>query len=135
MFAMETLKNQSATSSNAQTAIFFDLRELLVLAIRFFNMTTYSPIAYVYREIISEEIASARSGKVFYFNEENSIDSTEGRVLEVIEKDGAQFIRLEPEKEIRIDRIITLFGKPGAAYDEYDNFANQCLSCTGGYDL
>jgi hypothetical protein len=98
-------------------------------------MTTYSPIAYVYREIISEEIASARSGKVFYFNEENNIDSTEGRVLEVIEKDGAQFIRLEPEKEIRVDRIITLFGKPGAAYDEYDNFANQCLSCTGGYDL
>jgi hypothetical protein len=45
------------------------------------------------------------------------------------------FIFIKPENQIRIDRIITLFGKVGAAYDEYDSFANQCLSCTGGYDL
>jgi hypothetical protein len=45
------------------------------------------------------------------------------------------YLNVSPEKQIRIDRIITLFGKPGAAYDEYDSFANQCLACTGGYPL
>ena len=45
------------------------------------------------------------------------------------------FITLDTGSAIRIDRIITLYGKPGAAFDEYDAFANQCLSCTGGYDL
>lgn len=45
------------------------------------------------------------------------------------------FIVTDSEFQIRVDRIITVFGKPAAAYDEYDNYANQCLSCTGGYDL
>jgi hypothetical protein len=39
---------------------------------------------------------------------------------------------MEPEMRIRVDRIITVFGKPGAAFDEYDAYANACLSCTGG---
>lgn len=38
---------------------------------------------------------------------------------------------LDNNEHIRIDRIITLFGKPGAAYDEYDAFANACLNCAG----
>ena len=38
----------------------------------------------------------------------------------------------ESHAMIRIDRIITLFGKPGAAYDEYDAFANACMDCSGG---
>ncbi len=45
------------------------------------------------------------------------------------------FITLDSGAQIRIDRIITLFGKPGAAFDEYDAFANQCLSCTAGVPL
>ena len=98
-------------------------------------MSTYSPVAYVYREIIAEEISTGRRGKIFFFNPDGKVDSTEGRVLELIERHDGQFIRMEPEQEIRIDRIITLFGKPGAAYDEYDDFANQCLSCTGGYEI
>ena len=64
------------------------------------------------------------------------MDSIEGRVINLEEVSGeGLFITLQPAARLRIDRIITLFGKPGAAYDEYDSFANQCLSCTGGYDL
>ena len=98
--------------------------------------TSYSPVEYVYREVIEEEISKRTSGKVFYFNSEQAVDSIEGRIIKMEEMDGkGLFITLEPEAHLRIDRIITLFGKPGAAFDEYDAYANQCLSCTGGYDL
>ena len=94
------------------------------------------PVQYVYREIIEEEIAKHTSGKIFYFNSEQVVDSIEGRIVKIEEINcKGLFITLDPEAHLRIDRIITLFGKPGAAFDEYDAFANQCLSCTGGYDL
>ena len=97
---------------------------------------SYSPVQYVYREIIEQELAKHTQGKIFYFNDDQLVDSCEGQLVAVVESEGrGMFIILNPEHQIRIDRIITLFGKPGAAYDEYDNFANQCLSCTGGYDL
>jgi hypothetical protein len=98
--------------------------------------TSYTPVQYVYREIIEEEIAKHTTGKIFYFNSDQVVDSIEGRVIKMEDINGkGLFITLEPEASLRIDRIITLFGKPGPAYDEYDSYANQCLSCTGGYDL
>ena len=98
--------------------------------------TSYTPVQYVYKEIIEEEIAKRTTGKIFYFNSDQVVDSIEGRVVEMVEINGkGLFITLDPEANLRIDRIITLFGKPGAAYDEYEAYANQCLSCTGGYDL
>ena len=97
---------------------------------------SYSPVQYVYREVIDEQIAGGTEGKVFYFNGEQVVDSVEGSIVKMEEIDGkGLFITLDPAARIRIDRIITLFGKPGAAFDEYDDYANQCLSCTGGYDL
>ena len=98
--------------------------------------TSYMPVQWVYREVIEEQIAEKRSGKVFFFNDAGEIDECAGRVtrLEEIEGEGL-FILMEPEGRVRVDRIITLFGKPGAAFDEYDAYANQCLACTGGYDL
>jgi hypothetical protein len=99
-------------------------------------MTSYSPVQYVYREIIDEELAKGTSGKIFFFNADDSVDSVEGSLVKMEEHSGeGWFIFLSGDQRIRIDRIITLFGKPGAAFDEYDNYANQCLSCTGGYDL
>jgi hypothetical protein len=86
--------------------------------------------------VIDEEFAKQTEGKIFYFDENDVFESTEGKIAKVEEISGkGVFLVLEPEKQIRIDRIITLFGKPGAAFDEYDAYANQCLSCTGGYDL
>ena len=98
--------------------------------------TSYSPVDYVYREVIADEIVKQTTGKIFYFNSDQVVDSIEGRITKMEEIDGkGLFIALDPEAHLRIDRIITLFGKPGAAFDEYDDYANQCLSCTGGYDL
>jgi hypothetical protein len=96
--------------------------------------SSYSPVQYEFREIIAEQILKQTGGKVFFFDDQDKVDSWEGKLLrmEEISQQG-MFIFMDPDKRIRIDRIITLFGKPGAAFDEYDSFANQCLSCTGGY--
>jgi hypothetical protein len=98
-------------------------------------MTSFSPVAYVYREMIAETIAGGKSGKIFFFNAEDKVDAVEGQIQDVIENPQGMFVRVKPDFTLRIDRIITVFGKPGPAFDEYDSFANQCLSCTGGYDL
>ena len=97
--------------------------------------TSYTPVPYVHREIIEEEIAKHTTGKVFYFGSGNSVESAEGKIIS-FEEEGNQglFITMDPEAHIRIDRIITLFGKPAAAYDEYDAYANACMDCSGGYD-
>ena len=98
--------------------------------------TSYVPVAYDYREVIEEEINKQTSGKVFFFNADNVVDAVEGRVIKMEEISGKGiFILLDSGATIRIDRIITLFGKPAAAYDEYDAYGNRCLSCTGGYDI
>ena len=98
--------------------------------------TSYVPVAYDYREVIEEEINKQTSGKVFFFNADNLVVAVEGRVIKMEEISGKGiFILLDSGATIRIDRIITLFGKPGAAYDEYDAYGNRCLSCTGGYDI
>src|SRR5690606_37179452 len=96
----------------------------------------YAPVPYDCREVIQEEIEKQSKGKVFFFDDSNAVNSVEGTLIRLAEIAGeGEFIYLEPEARVRIDRIITLFGKPGAAYDEYDAYANQCLACTGGYEL
>jgi hypothetical protein len=100
------------------------------------NENTYTPVQYVYREVIEEEIQRGNRGKIFYYDDAGQVDSEEAKVTEMRDIPGqGMFILLDNDKQIRIDRILTLFGKPGAAYDAYDANANQCLDCTGGYPL
>ena len=96
---------------------------------------SYLPVQWVYREVIEEEIAKMTTGTIFYFNTENQVSSANGRVIKMEEINGkGVFIILDSAESIRIDKIITLYGKPGAAYDDYNYFANACLDCMGGYD-
>jgi hypothetical protein len=98
--------------------------------------TSYTPVQYVHKEVIEEEITKQTSGKIFFFLKDSVVESAEGRIIKMVEIAGeGVFITMDPEVSIRIDRIITVFGKPAAAYEEYDAYANACLSCTGGYDL
>lgn len=97
--------------------------------------TSYLPVAWEYREVIEEEISKKTIGKIFYFCREEGICEANGSVvLMEEEKHKGLFIGLDTGVKIRVDRIITLFGKPGAAYDEYDSYANACLDCMGGYE-
>lgn len=99
----------------------------------------YLPVAWEYRESLEDEIRKERVGKIFYFDDHNQLEQAEGRIVELFEQGGeGVFIRLDreptgsqPQCPIRIDRIITVFGKIGPAYDEYDAFANSCMDCKG----
>lgn len=97
--------------------------------------SSYLPIAWEYREVIEEQIAKETRGKVFFFSAADGIGEAEGRAVELKDVSGAGlFLVLDNGTEVRADRIITLFGKPGAAFDEYQAYGNSCMDCTGGYD-
>lgn len=99
-------------------------------------MSSYTPVPYEYRELIEEHIAKKTSGKIFFWSADNKVDEAAG-VSEKLEDIPGQgmFILLNTGSRVRIDRIITLYGKPGAAFDEYDAYANACLACTAGVPL
>lgn len=97
---------------------------------------SFTPVPYDFREVIAEQIDKQAEGRIFFFDDKDVVDSFDGKAMSLVEiPHKGMYLNVAPEKQIRIDRIITLFGKPGAAYDEYDNFSNQCLACTGGYPL
>lgn len=94
---------------------------------------SYTPVQYIYQEVILEQIERRTEGKIFYFTDDNIVESCEGRVLALEDRGGeGLFVRIDSAVSVRVDRIITLFGKPGAAYDEYDGYANACMDCSGG---
>jgi len=97
---------------------------------------TYTPVAYEYREAIEEAMANGKDGKIFYFNSSGKVDDASGMITHFEETPGkGWFIVVGNQTRIRIDRIITLFGKPGAACDEFYAHGNICLECTGGYPI
>lgn len=99
------------------------------------NKSSYLPVAWEYREAIQDAIDQRKTGKIFYFNPNNEVDEVQGQV-EGIERDskGGDFLLTREGDRVRIDRIVTLYGKVGAAYDEYNAFADACMNCLGGYD-
>lgn len=93
---------------------------------------SYLPVQWVYREVAAEQIARGASGKIFYFSD-GQVCEISDTVLSLKDEPEGVFLYLQGGASIRLDRVITLFGKPGAAYDEYDAFANACMDCNGGY--
>lgn len=94
---------------------------------------SYLPVAWEYREVIEEEIKKETEGKIFFFNPSRQVDEAQGKVIALEDHGPAGvFILLDTEIKIRLDQIITLFGKVGAAYEEYDAYSNACMDCTGG---
>lgn len=75
------------------------------------------------------------STKVVYFGKGTNLEEVNCKIDKVVKKNGNEhFMTFENEQEVRVDRIIVYNGKPGPAFDEYDSFANECLSCKAGYE-
>jgi hypothetical protein len=97
---------------------------------------TYTPVPYEYREQIQEEIRKGSSGKIFFFDSQEKVGEAVGPLTQLVEIPGEGiFAIVNGNDRVRIDKIITVFGKPGAAYDKYEAFGNVCLECTGGYEI
>jgi hypothetical protein len=89
----------------------------------------FSPVYPVFYEIISEEQAKEFS-RIIYFGDENAVEEAKGKITGLVTRDAhEEYLLFESGEEVRIDRIITINGKVGPAFDEYDAYALACLNC------
>lgn len=90
--------------------------------------SSYLPVHPDYFDLFREESDRAVS-RVIYFGEGNQLEEVSGKISG-LRTDGFEvFLTFVSGAEVRIDRIITVNGKPGPAYDEYDAYALACLNC------
>jgi hypothetical protein len=87
------------------------------------------PVSCDFFDIMEDAMMKKKDGKIFYFNEADEVEELEG-FSETWEntKDG-EFLITSKNEKVRLDKIITLYGNPGPAFEKYDGFANACLSC------
>ncbi|MFD2744410.1 MULTISPECIES: hypothetical protein [Sphingobacterium] len=91
---------------------------------------SYLPVAWEYKEIIETLIADKAHGKVFYFDAQNKLEESVGQAMTLTGDSGSGlFVTMDNGTAVRIDRIITIMGKLGAAYDEYNNFSVCGANC------
>ena len=91
--------------------------------------TNFSPVNPDYYDLFSEE-QEKESSKVFYFGNGSDVEQAKGKITGLAKKEAfEEYLVFSSGDEVRIDRIITLNGKPEPAYDEYDAYALACLDC------
>ncbi len=67
--------------------------------------------------------------RIHFFNTQNHWDSCDGKANGVMEEEGGEYLSLSESCRVRLDRIITIGGRPGPAYDEFHALGNACLDC------
>ena len=89
----------------------------------------YTHISPIYYEIFASEIDKENS-KVLYFGNGTEVEEAKGIIMGLINNgNSGEFLIFNSGLDVRIDRIITVNGIPGPAYDEYDSYALACLEC------
>lgn len=88
----------------------------------------YLPVDPDFNELIATRVSKFPSGKVHYFTPYKKVGLAEGEIGIIEKMADGQFL-LVGDALVRLDRIITFLGRPGPAYDEYDRYANVCLTC------
>lgn len=95
----------------------------------------YLPVDPDFYDIIEKEKLKKKIAVVNYFGENNSLEDARGAIEGIISsKNEEKFISFDTGEKVRLDRVITINGRPGPAYDEYDSYALACLDCQGGMD-
>ncbi|MFY0605247.1 MAG: hypothetical protein JXR10_00940 [Cyclobacteriaceae bacterium] len=76
-------------------------------------------------------ISGMPKGTINYFNDKSQVDGAKGKIARFVSEEKAKYVEIGAETRtlIRLDKIITIMGKPGPAYDAYDRYANVCLTC------
>lgn len=95
---------------------------------------SFTPIEPLYYDIFESEKEKEFS-KAFYFGFGTDLEEASGRITGIEKNDtNEEYLSFDSGDKARIDRIVTINGKPGPAYDEYDRYALACLDCNGGMD-
>ncbi|MFY0600650.1 MAG: hypothetical protein JXR03_13340 [Cyclobacteriaceae bacterium] len=97
-------------------------------AIRVEDNDKYLPVDPDFHEIVQEKINAGELGKVHFFENQFEIGVAQG-VIKELKSLADGFFVLVGKDWVRLDKIITLLGRPGPSYETYDRFANACLTC------
>ncbi len=95
---------------------------------------SFTPVNPVYLDVIESEKEKAYT-KVFYFGTGTDLEEASGKITGIENTpENEEYLCFDSGDRARLDRIITINGKPGPAYDEYDRYALACLDCSGGME-
>ena len=95
---------------------------------------SYLPIDPDFFELFEKE-KEKDSLRVVYFGEGTNLEEVNDKLEAINKREGNGYVmKFAKGEEVRVDRIITYNGKPGPAFDEYDAYALECLSCKAGYE-
>ncbi|HYH55383.1 MAG TPA: hypothetical protein VD772_02160 [Anseongella sp.] len=90
----------------------------------------YLPVPWDFREMLDEAMQQHKTGLIHYFSTEPEIERARGRVERLLREPGGEYLLTESGEKVRLDKIITLFGQPGPAFDDYESYGNACMSCS-----
>jgi hypothetical protein len=94
----------------------------------------FMPVDPVYYDIFAQEQEKEYS-KIFYFVSGTDLEEASGKITGIKKNESnEEYLHFDTGNCARIDRIVTINGKPGPAYDEYDRYALACLDCNSGMD-
>ncbi|MEM1125350.1 MAG: hypothetical protein AAGI71_01770 [Bacteroidota bacterium] len=79
-------------------------------------MSDYIPIACSFYDELELRAMRGRQVKVTYLTADGLSTTRVARILDVFARGQEEFIRLEPDEEIRLDRLMSIDGlaRPGA---------------------
>lgn len=92
--------------------------------------TDFNFVDPVYDEIFAKEKEKSVS-RVIYFGNGTNLEEVKGKITGNWKNDlNEEFLCFDTGEQVRIDRIISVNGIPGPAYQEYDNYGLACLDCS-----
>jgi hypothetical protein len=92
--------------------------------------TDFNFVDPVYDEIFAREKEKSIS-RVIYFGTRSDLEEVKGKITGNVKNDlNEEFLSFETGEQVRIDRIISINGIPGPAFQEYDNYGMACLDCS-----
>ncbi len=83
----------------------------------------------IYDEIFAREQAKDIS-RVIYFGKGSDLEEVKDKISGNQKNDlNEEYMVFASGERVRIDRIISINGIPGPAFQEYDNYGMACLEC------
>lgn len=91
--------------------------------------TDFNPVYPHFYEIFSKAQQAAQS-RAIYFSSDIDLEEAKGKITGITTNSlNEEYLCFDSGANVRIDRIISINGIPGPAYDEYDNLSMACMAC------
>ena len=90
---------------------------------------SYLPVSCDFHDELLGLATKKERIKVYIFNEKGTLDEISGIIKDVYTKMGEEFLLIESQSPIRLDKIVTYNGKPGPNYDRLEEMDHDCHEC------